>query len=139
MADLSPGGPHASTRVLVVDDEREFTATLSKVLARRKFDVVTASDGESALATFAAGHFDVVLLDVKMPGGLDGLQVLDELKRRDPEVQVILMTGHRAPKQEDELRGRAFALVLKPYPIPDLVALIEEASSRGGDHERHEP
>jgi CheY-like chemotaxis protein len=122
-----PGSNQAGTRVLVVDDEQEFTSVLEKVLRRRSFEVTTVGDGQSALSAFTPGRFDVVLLDLKMPGGLDGLQVLEELRRRDHELPVILMTGHRAPDQEDDLGARAFALVLKPHPIPDLIKLIERA------------
>jgi DNA-binding NtrC family response regulator len=129
MAHLSPGRGEHAARVLLVDDETEYTASLAKVLGRRHIDVTVAADGEAALAAFTPGAFDVVLLDVKMPGGMDGLEVLAELRRRDPTLPVILITGHRAPRQENELAGQAFALLLKPYPISELCALIDRAAA----------
>jgi DNA-binding NtrC family response regulator len=118
-------------RVLLIDDEEEFTSTLSKVLRRRHMEVNVASDGPSALLILAAERFDVVLLDVKMPG-MDGIQVLQEIKKRDPALPVILMTGHLAAAREHgDLNEQAFAFVLKPHPVPDLVALVQRAARQG--------
>ena len=67
-------------KVLLADDEVDFTAGLSKVLRRRGFEVETASDGLTAVSRIAKEPFDVIVLDVKMPG-MDGIQVLAEIKR----------------------------------------------------------
>jgi two-component system, OmpR family, response regulator len=113
--------------VLIVDDEAEFSAALAKVLGRRGIDVHTAGTGEVALALLRSHAFPVVLLDVKMPG-MDGLQVLTEIKRSRPATQVILMTGHLAPGEEERCSaGGAFAYLLKPYPTAQLVGVIEAA------------
>jgi CheY-like chemotaxis protein len=119
-------------RVLLVDDEAEFTATLAKVLGRRGFAVEVAGDGDLALARLAAGNgFDVVVLDVKLPGK-DGLAVLAEIRQRRPEIEVILMTGHLSAGGEREgLSGGAFAYLLKPHPLPALIERIEEAAAHG--------
>ncbi len=117
-------------KVLLADDEREFTSILSKVLRRRGFDVEVAGDGASALASLSQQRFDVVLLDVKMPGQ-DGIQILGEIKSRTPSPEVILMTGHVSTTEEsDGLRTGAFAYLHKPHPIPDLVGCIEAAAAR---------
>lgn len=121
---MSPGS------VLVVDDEVEFTTALAKVLRRRGFEVTVAGGGDEALAAIDVGRFDAVVLDVKMPGR-DGLTVLGEIKRRAPETEVILLTGHRSlVDEEDGLRTGASAYLLKPHPVVDLVARIEEAVAR---------
>jgi len=117
-------------RVLLVDDEAEFTTALAKVLRRRGFETDVAGGGDAALASIAGRRYDVVVLDVKMPGR-DGLSVLAEIKFRRPDTEVILLTGHRSlADEEDGLRTGATAYLLKPFPIPELVACIEEAAAR---------
>lgn len=115
-------------KVLLVDDEAELTACLSRVLSRRGFEVESTEDGLSALSLVAREHYKVVVLDVKMPG-MSGLQVLSEIKRFAPGTQVILLTGHFSVTDEEvSLKSGAFAYLLKPYPILKLVELITEAS-----------
>ena len=117
-------------KVLLVDDEVDFTASLRKVLSRRGFDVEVAADGLSALARIAQGHFDVVVLDVKMPG-MNGLHVLSEIRHLSLPTRVILLTGHFSlTDEENTLKNGAFAYLLKPYPILKLVEMIEAAAAR---------
>ncbi|MFH0729149.1 MAG: response regulator [Pseudomonadota bacterium] len=117
-------------KVLLVDDEAGFTASLSRVLTRRGFDVEVSSDGLSGLARIVQGDFDVVVLDVKMPG-MNGIQVLSEIGRLSLPTRVILLTGHFSlPDEEKTLKSGAFAYLLKPYPILKLVDLIENAATR---------
>lgn len=117
-------------KVLLVDDEAEFTEGLTKVLRRRGMDVKAVSNAAQALSLISEGAFDLVILDVKMPG-MGGLEALSEIKRTTPRTKVILMTGHLSPSEEEEgIRAGALAYLIKPYPIPDLVALIQEAAGR---------
>ncbi len=116
-------------KVLLVDDEVSFTTSLERVLSRRGFDVKVASDGLTALPLIAGEHFDVVLLDIKMPG-MDGFQVLKEIRRFSPDIHVILLTGHYSSNEEEAiLKKGAYAYLIKPYPIPDLINLITAAAS----------
>jgi CheY-like chemotaxis protein len=118
-------------KVLLVDDEIDFTAGLSKVLRRRGFEVETASDGLTAVSRIAQKPFDVIVLDVKMPG-MDGLQVLAEIKRLEIEARVILLTGHLSSSEEQAgLKKGVFAYLFKPFPTLKLVSLIQEAA--GGE------
>lgn len=115
-------------KILLVDDEVEFTMCLSKVLIRRGFQVDCADDGLSALSMVAREHFDVVVLDIKMPG-MSGIQVLGEIKRFAPSTQVILLTGHFSiTDEEDTLKSGAYAYLLKPFPILKLVDVIVAAA-----------
>ena len=117
-----------SIKVLLVDDEVDFTTSLSRVLSRRDFDVEVSSDGLSGLARIIQGNFDVVILDVKMPG-MNGIQVLEEIRRLSLQARVILLTGHFSlPDEESTLKRGAFAYLLKPYPILKLVEIIENAA-----------
>ena len=116
-------------RVLLVDDEVDFAASLKKVLGRRGLNVTLAADGLTALPLIAREHFDVVVLDIKMPG-MDGIQVMSEIKRFSPDIPVILLTGHySSSKEEDTLKAGAYAYLLKPYPVLDLVKVIVAAAS----------
>ena len=118
-------------RVLLVDDEVDFTASLRKVLSRRGFEVDTASDGLTALARIAKESFDVIVLDVKMPG-MDGIQVLAEIRRMALEARVILLTGHLSLTDEEKgIKEGAFAYLFKPFPILKLVGVIETATGGG--------
>lgn len=117
--------------VLVVDDESEFVDSLAKLLRRRGFEVEVAPDGTEAVGRARARAFDVALLDVKMPG-MDGFQTLAKIKRISPGTQVVLLTGHLSEAdQKDGLESGAFAYLLKPHPITDLVAVIESAAGGG--------
>jgi DNA-binding NtrC family response regulator len=116
------------TKVLLVDDEVEFTSSLSRVLRRRGVDVAIAGDGFTALPLIAHNEFDVVVLDIKMPG-MDGIQVLSEIKRLRPRTQVIMLTGHFSPAMEEESStGGAYAHLLKPFPVLKLVDMIFAAA-----------
>ena len=118
-------------KVLLVDDEFSFTTSMEKVLSRRGFDVKVASNGLTALDLIAGEQFDVIVLDIKMPG-MDGVQVLEEIRRFAPDMRVILLTGHYfSSDEESSLKKGAYAYLLKPCPILDLVNLINKAASDG--------
>ncbi|MUM77604.1 response regulator [Pseudodesulfovibrio sp. F-1] len=119
--------------VLLVDDEIDLLDFLSKRLARRGFLVQTASNGRQALAAISASKPDVVLLDMLMPGGMDGLATLGEIRRLFPHLEVVLLTAHAST--EAALRGMelgAYDYMVKPVAIGELVLKIEEASGVRG-------
>jgi DNA-binding response OmpR family regulator len=119
-----------SPKILLVDDERDFVETLAKVLSRRGYDVVTASDGAQALRQVLRGGVEVALLDLKMPG-LDGMETLREFKRLAPDLEVVILTGHLLKSSEQEgLRLGAFAYLTKPCTVPQLTETIEAARAR---------
>jgi two-component system, OmpR family, response regulator len=116
-------------RVLLVDDEVDFTTSLRKVLSRRGFEVETASDGLTALTLVAKEPFDAIVLDVKMPG-MDGLHVLSEIRRMAIGARVILLTGHLSLTDEEKgIKEGAFAYLFKPFPILKLVSVIQAAAA----------
>lgn len=122
-------------QVLLVDDEVAFTTILTKVLRRRGIAVEVHNSGDGVLDRVLAGGVDVAVLDVKMPG-TSGLELLAEIKRRGPRTEVILMTGHLSVADEaDGLATGAFAYLLKPHPIDDLVARVEAAAARARSRE----
>ena len=112
--------------VLVVDDEPGMRDTLMAILELHGYRVSSASDGATAVAAVREGAFDVVVMDVRMPGR-DGVSVLEEMG--GPPPQVILMTAYA---QEERLRAaikaNAFAIVHKPFDTRRMLSLIADAS-----------
>jgi len=113
--------------VLVVDDEHDFLKLIRRRLTKRNIDVDTASSGDEALAMLSSGDFDVVILDVRMPG-LDGIAVLKEIRRRFRDTEVIMLTGHGSMQSGiDGISHGAYDYILKPFSIDDLVVRIRAA------------
>lgn len=118
------------TRVLLTDDDAAFVDALARVLTRRGLEVAVAYSGEAALETLAHREFDVVVLDQRMPG-MDGLATLSALRERDPLTPVILLSGHAdVDRVSQVLRQGAVDFLLKPCPVDDLLAAIEEGAER---------
>ncbi|HWW53580.1 MAG TPA: response regulator [Acidimicrobiales bacterium] len=119
------------TSVLVVDDEQGMRETLVDILEGAGYGVDTANDGNGALARVRDGGFDVVVMDIKMPGR-DGVSVLREVDGPPPEV--ILMTAYAL---EEQLRGaidaKAYAVVHKPFHVAHLLRLVAGAANRPTD------
>ena len=114
-------------RVLIVDDEVEFTETLVKRLRKRNLTVNGVPSGEAALEQLKASPVDVVVLDVKMPG-MSGLDTLREIRKGHDHVEVIMLTGHASV--EAALEGMAvgaFDYLMKPTQIDELVYKIQDA------------
>jgi DNA-binding NtrC family response regulator len=120
----------APTRVLVVDDEKGLRDMLSYALRRLGCEVSVAEDGERGVAAARAADFDVVICDVMMPG-MSGVAVLEILKREQPLVEVIMVTGF--PTIETSARSAelgAFEYLAKPYDLMALCALLKTAAAR---------
>lgn len=118
----------AEYRVLLVDDEEEFVSALSERLMLRGIEVESALNGEEALALMVEKEFEVVILDVMMPG-LGGLEVLRQIKTTHPNTQVILLTGHGATREGIEgMRLGAFDYLIKPVDIEEMLEKMKEAA-----------
>ena len=119
-------------KLLFVDDEEELVSAVVERLEIRGIDGVGVTSGDEALRLLQREHFDVVLLDVKMPG-VNGLDVLRTIRRSYPDTKVILMTGHGSAEDiELGLRLGAAACLQKPV---DLETLLEAAwfAASGGE------
>jgi len=121
--------------VLVVDDEKDFLETVVKRLEQRKINVTGVGSGEDALEQLKKKEFSVIILDVKMPGGMDGIEALRIIKKMQPRAEVILLTGHASVETSIEgMKLGAFDYVLKPVKLEDLLARVSAALKRkGGD------
>ena len=118
------------SKVLLVDDEREFVQTLSERLIMRDMGSAVAYDGESALNMVKEEEPEVMILDLKMPG-IDGIQVLKEVKASHPDIEVIILTGHGT--EEDRVKCMelgAFAYLRKPIDIESLSEILQKANEK---------
>ena len=123
---------HTGPSVLVVDDEQDFVETLVKRLERRGFKVVGVGSGQEALRMLGENSFDVVILDVMMPG-MDGIETLREIKLAWPKTQVILLSGHGG--EEMGMRGMAYgaySYLLKPVSLKIVVETAYMAFEEAG-------
>jgi DNA-binding NtrC family response regulator len=123
------------TRVLIVDDEEEFVETLSERLTIRDYDVTTSLSGEDAIEKLKHYNFDVIILDVAMPG-MDGIETLRNIKGIKPLIEVIMLTGHATVSSAvDGMKLGAFDYLMKPCDTKELVAKINAAFERKSDQE----
>lgn len=119
----------SGSKVLLVDDEKEFVETLAMRLETRGLKVAVAESGELAVEKVQESVFDAILLDLAMPG-MDGIETLKRLRELNPDSQVILLTGHATVKKATEaMRLGALDLLEKPVDIEVLVEKIEEAAT----------
>lgn len=118
------------SKVLLVDDEREFVQTLSERLSMRDMGSHVVYDGESALDMVERDEPEVMVLDLKMPG-IDGIEVLRQVKKTRPEVEVIILTGHGSEKDRDVcMELGAFAYLHKPVDIDQLSETLKKANEK---------
>jgi signal transduction histidine kinase len=117
-------------RVMVVDDEQDIRDGSERILSRAGFRVLTAGNGEAALTTLEASPADIVLLDLKMPG-MDGLEVLDRIRKRDPSVLVIVITGFATVETAIAAMKRgAYDFIAKPFDPDQLRIGVNRAAEK---------
>jgi len=114
-------------KLLLVDDEEGFVNVLANRLAKRGVDVTKACSGSEAIQTLRKQDFDVAVLDLKMED-MDGLEVLKIFKKMDPELVVIMLTGHGSEEAAKQgIEYGAFDYLTKPCEFEELLAKIREA------------
>ena len=113
--------------LLLVDDEKDFIETLAERLQLRDFNVTTALSGDEAIKLVEENEFDVIVLDVQMPGK-DGVETLKEIKKIEQLSQVIMLTGHATVKTAIEgMKNGAFDYLMKPTDTNELIEMINKA------------
>ena len=116
-------------KVILVDDEKEYVTALSERIQMRGMETYIAFDGEQALKMIDGKDFDVMVLDLKMPG-MDGLSVLKSLKKSDSKIKVIIITGHGSDVEEEiAYNNGAFKYMQKPVVLDELIDHIKKACS----------
>ena len=119
-----------SEKVLLVDDEVEFLDTLSERMRARGMNVVTSSTSSEALKKVEKESYDVIILDLMMPG-VDGLETLKVLKEKNPDLQIILLTGHATVEKGIEaMKLGAMDFLEKPADISKLTEKIKKAQAK---------
>ncbi|HEY7710558.1 MAG TPA: response regulator, partial [Candidatus Entotheonella sp.] len=114
-------------KVLVVDDEAEMTAMLRNYLTREGYEVATAPSAETALTYLEDNDIDLVLTDLRM-GGMNGLELVQEIRTTRPETQVVLMTAFGGIETAIEaIKAGAFHFVAKPVKLPEVGVLLQKA------------
>ena len=118
------------SKVLLVDDEREFVETLSERLIMRQIGSAVAYDGESALELIEEDEPEVMILDLKMPG-IDGIEVLRRVKATRPGIEVIILTGHGSEADKELcMKLGAFGYLTKPVDIDLLSETLKRANEK---------
>jgi DNA-binding NtrC family response regulator len=126
------------SKILLVDDELVFTTNMSRLLVNRGYQVTAVNSGDAAIQELEKEDFDVVVLDLKMPG-MDGLATLKEIKKLDLFTQTLILTGHGSIDSAlDAVRLGAYDYLTKPCEIDDLVSKIEYAWQKKDEHVKEE-
>jgi DNA-binding NtrC family response regulator len=121
------------SKILLVDDETLFTTNMSKLLNARGYRVTAVNSGDAAIQEMQEQDFDVVVLDLKMPG-MDGITTLREIKKLDLFTETLILTGHGSIDTALEaVKLGAYDYLTKPCEIDDLVAKIEGAWGKKDD------
>jgi DNA-binding NtrC family response regulator len=117
----------ALLRVLLVDDEEDLLYTLAERLMLRGYEVDAFTDGVAAVSHAQTQRHDVAIVDVKMPG-MSGIEILAALKKQKPNLPIIMLTGHGSEENGQEgMRQGAFAYLIKPTNLRDLMESMERA------------
>src|SRR6478609_527383 len=114
-------------QVLIVDDEPNLRKILAAQLSRDGYDVLTAEDGEQGLATLREHHIDLVITDLKMPK-VDGMQLMREALREEPELPIVMITAHGTVDTAVEaLKLGAFDYLTKPFDKDEVRQVVAKA------------
>ena len=120
----------AKIRLLVVDDDEEFLNSITPFLERRGFQVTTVSNGCFALVATRSAGFDVILLDLKMPG-MDGDELMPEIRKSDPDMEFVVLTGYGSLRSAmDFSKLGAFDYLSKPCGVEKLAEVLRMAARR---------
>jgi DNA-binding NtrC family response regulator len=116
--------------ILVVEDGRSQREMLRDFLVKEGHTVAEAENGESAIQSILKNHFDMILLDYKMPG-MDGMEVLQEIKRMNPEIDVVIITAYGTIETAVEaMKAGAIDYITKPVEFEELLILVDRVSER---------
>jgi len=119
------------TKLLLVDDEEGYVSVLAKRLSKRNFQVKTALSGSEAIRILRNESFDLAVLDLKMED-MDGIEVLKIFKVMEPQMPVIILTGHGSETAAREgMEYGAFDYLVKPCDLSELVVRIRQACAKG--------
>ena len=118
------------SKIMIVDDDKNLLSVLNTLFTEENYAVTTCSDGLQAIKKCRAEHFDLVITDVMMPGA-SGLEVLREVKRSDPNVLVILITGFASLETAVKaIREGAYEYITKPFKLEEIKIVVKNAMEK---------
>src|SRR5579871_4431969 len=121
---------HRSLRVLFVDDERPLQELMQAELPRLGHEITVCPDGRTALKALEKGTFDAAILDLRMPG-MNGIEVLEHLKKVSPDTEAVMMTGHASMETAVEaMRLGAADYITKPCKLAELEVMLCKIAER---------
>jgi DNA-binding NtrC family response regulator len=123
-------------RILLVDDEVEFTETMKRLLEHRGYEVTAVDSGPNAIKAIGESKYDVMVLDLKMPG-MDGIATLKEINKLQMQTQTLVLTGHGAINTALEAQKLgAYDYLTKPCDIDELIEKLEAAKRESEDNNK---
>ena len=121
------------TLILVVDDEFGDRETLKGILEDKGYRVATAQDGAEAIEMVKSKHYDIIFLDVRLPG-MDGVETFEQVKKIDPKATVIMMTGYTVEDLvKKAITQGAYTCIYKPFDVEKVMALVEDIARERKD------
>jgi len=115
--------------ILIVDDEKNYPPVLGAILEEEGYETLAANSGPEALEVLKNADVDLVLTDMKMPG-MDGIELMERVKRLDPDLPVIMMTAHgTVEKAVEAMEKGAFSYILKPFDNERMTLYVKKACS----------
>ena len=119
-------------KILIIDDEVEFSSTLCQRLELRNIEAVDRHSGSEGIAALTEVQPNIILLDMKM-ADMSGLEVLEHIKQHDPTIEVIILTGHGSIESGKQAKEKgAFDYIIKPVDLKELLQKINEAALKIG-------
>jgi CheY-like chemotaxis protein len=120
-----------NSRVFIVDDDRDHAESIADVLEQRGYAVEVATSGEEGARRFREASFDLILMDVKLPG-MNGVETFAEFRKIRPDARVVMMTGYSVEQLlAQAVKDGALGVLRKPFAIADLLDLLERVKPRG--------
>ena len=118
-------------KILIIDDERSIRNSLGEILSDEGYSVDTAESGAEGLAKAAASHYDLIFCDIKMPGGMDGIEVLGKLVEDGTESAVVMISGHGDIETAVEcIKKGAFDFIEKPLDLNRILITVKNATDK---------
>lgn len=126
-----------AARILVVDDERNIRKISKDTLEAQGYQVETAANAEEALRACEHAPFDLALLDLKLPGTMDGLGLLDEMHQRWPQMVIIMLTAYASLDSSiAAMRHGAYDYLVKPASLADIISSVERGVTKKRQEEQ---
>ena len=114
-------------KILVVEDDKEVAESLVRFLKSRSYDASCVFDGDEAMSAISKNKPDLIFLDIQLPGSRNGIGVLEEAKKIDANIKIIMMTGYVGEETEEECKKLgANDYMIKPIDFPKMINILKQ-------------